>query len=203
MAKKAYLFRHGLTKANLENKLVGATDIPLIEEGRKQAMAMRPLVERINAGAIYCSPMIRTVDTARLALGQEDPDMELDDDLREADFGDWEMMTYESAWNTDRKMALKWTRGDEDFCFPEGESLASFLARVGRVHERLIDEEEDTVLVFTHGGIIGQILCQMLHVPANRHMIFRIPPASLTIIDIHEGMGVLSGICPPEFYTRD
>ncbi|MDH5510980.1 MAG: histidine phosphatase family protein [Nitrospinota bacterium] len=203
MAKRAYLLRHGLTEANLESRLVGSTDLPLTAEGRQQAMAMRPLVEKIKAGAIYCSPMVRAMDTARLALGQEDPDMEIDENLREADFGDWEMMTFEDAWSQDRKLAIKWTRGDEDFCFPEGESLISFLKRVSSVHEKLIDEEEETVVMFTHGGIIGQILCQMLHVPANRHMIFRIPPASLTIIDIHDGMGVLSGICPPEFYVKE
>ena len=203
MAARAYLFRHGLTEGNLDSRLVGATDLPLIEEGRRQARAMRPLVEKIRAGAVYCSPLARAMDTARLALGQEGPEMEIDENLREADFGDWEMMTYEDAWNQDRKLALKWSRGDEDFCFPGGESLASFLKRVSHAHEKLIDAEAETVLMFTHGGIIGQILCQMLHVPANRHMIFRIPPASLTIIDIHDGMGVLSGICPPEFYIRD
>ncbi|MDH4183667.1 MAG: histidine phosphatase family protein [Nitrospinota bacterium] len=201
MADKVYLFRHGLTAANKENRLVGVTDLPLAPEGRLQAKAMRPLVERIKPSAIFCSPMIRTVETANLALGPDQPEMEMDDNLREVDFGHWEMMTYEEAWNYDKRQALKWSRGDEDFCFPEGESLAKFLARIAKVHEKLLDLEGKSALVFTHGGVIGQLICRLLSIPANRHMIFRIPPASLTMIEFHDGLGQLTGICPPDYYA--
>jgi broad specificity phosphatase PhoE len=203
MANKVYLIRHGLTEANLESRLVGSTDLPLNEKGRRQAEAMRPMVKRINAGVVFCSPMTRTAQTAKIALDLENPEMEMDDDLREVDFGSWEMMTFEEAWNSDKRLALKWNRGDDDFQFPEGERLASFLGRVANVHTRIYEAEAETALVFTHGGIIGQLICRMLCIPANRHMIFRIPPASITSVEFSDGVGLLTGICPPAFYAGD
>ena len=203
MDKKIYLFRHGITDANHKNLLVGATDVPLAEEGREQSRAMRGIIRKINPGAVYCSPMMRTEETATIAMNGAGPDIEMDDNIRECDFGQWEMMSWEEAWNNDKKMALKWSRGDEDFRFPEGESLAGFLNRIAKFHELLADEDEERVVVFTHGGVIGQLLCRLLDVPANRHMIFKLPPASMTIIDFHDNVGVLSGICPPSIYIKE
>ena len=61
-----YFVRHGQSVWNVENKICGATDIALTEEGHRQAdaLAKKILEEKIQFDAILCSPLIRARDTA-------------------------------------------------------------------------------------------------------------------------------------------
>lgn len=66
-----YFVRHGETVWNVENKICGATDSPLIERGHAQARETgRVLKQRIDAGKIHIdeiltSPLSRAYDTAK------------------------------------------------------------------------------------------------------------------------------------------
>ena len=62
-----YFIRHGQTVWNVENKICGATDIPLTELGHRQAIktGQQILRDHIAADIILFSPLIRAADTAR------------------------------------------------------------------------------------------------------------------------------------------
>ena len=60
---------------------------------------------------------------------------------------------------------------------------------------RMVEDETDTIAAFTHGGVIGQAICRLLDIPYTRHVVFRLPTASVTTIEMYEGCGVLTGIC--------
>ena len=62
-----YFVRHGQTIWNVENKICGATDIALTEEGHQQAIELGEKIMRqgIKAGEILYSPLMRAADTAR------------------------------------------------------------------------------------------------------------------------------------------
>ena len=64
--KKIYFVRHGQTTWNVENKICGATDIPLTDFGHEQAVqtAHKLLEQGITADEILYSPLIRAKDTA-------------------------------------------------------------------------------------------------------------------------------------------
>ena len=63
-----YFTRHGESVWNVENKICGATDIPLTEAGRDQAFALGEFIrnEEIAIDEILCSPLSRTVETAKI-----------------------------------------------------------------------------------------------------------------------------------------
>ena len=63
-----YLVRHGETKWNKERLFQGATDVPLDDTGRQQALdAGAKLKEKgISFKKIYTSPLDRAVETAEL-----------------------------------------------------------------------------------------------------------------------------------------
>ena len=65
--KSVYFVRHGQTLWNVENKICGATDIPLTELGHSQAVetGKRILEEGIQADEILYSPLVRAAETAR------------------------------------------------------------------------------------------------------------------------------------------
>lgn len=91
------LARHGNTfEAGQEPVWVGArTDLPLTAKGREQAAAVGEALRR--AGAIpartLAGPLERTRETARIALetaGASGARLDIDERLRELDYGDWE-----------------------------------------------------------------------------------------------------------------
>ena len=59
MASEIYFTRHGQTVWNVENKICGATDSPLTEEGRRQAreLGRKIAAEGLPIDKILCSPL--------------------------------------------------------------------------------------------------------------------------------------------------
>ena len=62
-----YFVRHGQSVWNIENKICGATDVPLTEEGHRQAIETGEniLAQGIKVDEILCSPLSRAADTAK------------------------------------------------------------------------------------------------------------------------------------------
>ena len=85
------LIRHGETHWSRRRRHTGRTDIPLDDEGRKRATALRPVLAAlsgIDAAGIMVSPLRRARETATLAgVGDR---AEICDDLLEWDYGAYE-----------------------------------------------------------------------------------------------------------------
>jgi broad specificity phosphatase PhoE len=125
----------------------------------------------------------------------------VDPDLREIDFGRWEGKTFSEIRDSSPAEIARWARFAPDFAFPGGESLRDFLGRVRRAADRLAADEAETVLAVTHGGVIKAMLCHLLGLDSRRYVAFEIAPASLTVVRLFEGKGVLSEMIrvePPE-----
>lgn len=63
-----FLIRHGQTTANVDKLFYGQMEYPLTESGRKQAMALQPLLARYRFDRVYASDLSRAVETAKLAI---------------------------------------------------------------------------------------------------------------------------------------
>jgi broad specificity phosphatase PhoE len=91
MAHELWLIRHGETEWSLSGAHTGRTDIPLTAAGREAAAALRRVLERHNFSLILTSPLQRALETCRLAgFGEQ---AEVDPNLREWDYGDYEGLT--------------------------------------------------------------------------------------------------------------
>ena len=66
---KLYFVRHGETEWNVKKKIQGKTDIPLNENGIRQAkeLACQLVEEDISVKHVYHSPQLRAAETARIA----------------------------------------------------------------------------------------------------------------------------------------
>ena len=62
-----YFVRHGESVWNVEDKICGATDIPLTQKGHEQAVetGKQVLKQGIRADEILYSPLFRAAETAR------------------------------------------------------------------------------------------------------------------------------------------
>ncbi|MGI4758136.1 MAG: histidine phosphatase family protein [Janthinobacterium lividum] len=82
-----WLIRHGETEWTLNGKHTSYTDLPLTENGRRQAEALRPALAQVKFDLALCSPRQRARDTAALAGFS---DVETEPNLQEWNYGDYE-----------------------------------------------------------------------------------------------------------------
>jgi broad specificity phosphatase PhoE len=132
------LLRHGDTRLSPEHRFSGQRDLPLSASGARQAQAA----------------------ACRLAAGAQ-----IDDDLRETDFGDWDGFTLAEIQQRWPAAVARWRR-DPEQSPPGGESFADAAQRVNRACDRLLrDHSGQTVLVVSHISPIKILLCRALGVP--------------------------------------
>lgn len=144
-----YLIRHGKTKANLEHRYCGSTDLPLSPEGMA---ALETIHYDIPQVRYLTSGMRRTEQTLEILFGDV-PHARVPA-FREVDFGVFEMHTYGEL--KDREDYQAWLTGDNMANVPpEGESGNQMTSRVLEALPELL--KENTVLI-THGGVIAAIM---------------------------------------------
>ena len=88
-SQQIFLIRHGETEWSRTGKHTGLTDVALTDEGKRQAEALGGAL-RGRKLSVWTSPLQRARETARLAGFPSD---QVDDDLREWDYGIYEGRT--------------------------------------------------------------------------------------------------------------
>jgi broad specificity phosphatase PhoE len=137
------LVRHGETEWSRAGRHTSSTDLPLTEAGERQARELRSALAGLAFALVLSSPLIRARSTAELA-GFDNP--QLDDDLRELAYGD-----YEGRTTADIRLEVPgWTVWTG--ILPGGETLAAAAARADRVIDRIRATDGDA-LVFGHGHL--------------------------------------------------
>jgi broad specificity phosphatase PhoE len=194
VSRRVILVRHGSIDAGQGGRFVGSTDAPLSVDGQAEAFRLAAPVAKLMPARCFSSPMLRARETAASALGPNGPELAIDADLREVNFGRWEGLTFEQARHDDPAAVDRWAAGDPDFAFPGGERLADFLGRVRGVGSRLASEVGNTVVAFTHAGVIRHLICHFLGLPWRNYVLFDVRYASLAVIELFDDKGVLTGL---------
>ena len=65
---RLFLVRHGQTTANVERIFAGQADVMLTEQGRQEALAIRPVLADFTFDKVYTSDLTRAIETQKLAL---------------------------------------------------------------------------------------------------------------------------------------
>jgi broad specificity phosphatase PhoE len=147
------LVRHGQTEWSRSGQHTGTTDIPLTEQGRREAEAVGRALRGRSFSLVLSSPMARALETARLAgLGDA---AQVREDLMEWDYGDYEGRTSKEI----QAERPDWHLFD-DGC-PGGETAAQVGARADRViaEARAVDGD---VALFAHGHVLRVLTARWL-----------------------------------------
>ncbi|MDD2710051.1 MAG: histidine phosphatase family protein [Verrucomicrobiae bacterium] len=190
MAKELMLVRHATIGPQYRGCFIGSTDVPLSEEGRRQTTLLAKVLRSKVPSRCLCSPMKRSLETARFTMGDTVVPIETDPDLREVDFGNWEGKILTEIEAADPENVRRWKIFDENFCFPEGEGVSDFFKRVERMTQRLTADPGELIMVFTHGGVIRAMICYLLGLASHQYVHFDARPASVTTIEIYENKGI-------------
>ncbi len=149
---KWVLIRHGQTRGNLEQRYIGCrTDESLCEQGIEGLKSKKyPEVARV-----FSSPMRRCIETAQIVY--PGVPVEIIDDFRECDFGEFENRNY--AELNGRADYQAWIDSGGKLPFPNGESREGFSKRCVCAFEKLLQEDitQDCAII-AHGGTIMAVM---------------------------------------------
>lgn len=155
------LLRHGETDWNAERRIQGWGPVPLNRQGREQArLAGECLASAYDVDRLLTSDLRRTHETAELVGERLGLEPEPDRAWRERDFGVYQGLRYEDAF--ERHPEFDATRGIValDSTPERGESMREMFERVVEGWEGLVAaaDPDETVVVLTHGGPIYVVL---------------------------------------------
>jgi broad specificity phosphatase PhoE len=188
MTTRVLLIRHGATVLSAEDRFAGATDVELSEEGRNQARCLGERLADAELGAVYASPMRRTIETARLVIGAHPLDVATDAGLKEIDHGRWEQLTRRDVEARFPEEYENWEADPFTFAPEGGESGLSVMARALPVLRRIVvDNSGKTVAIVSHKATIRLVLCSLLGIDARGYR-DRLDqsPACLNVLDFKD-----------------
>ncbi len=179
-----YLIRHGRTEWNRLWRIQGDLDVPLDEEGRRQAGALAKALEAVPLRTVYASPMQRAVETASAIAAGHGLPLQLDPRLKERNWGQYQGMRREEA-------ALAYAGAEADLRAdprsarpPGGESFIELTARAESALREIAAKEEGAVAVVCHGGTIVAGLMALLGLDSWPRTRFVIDNASISLLDV-------------------
>lgn len=169
------LARHAETEWSLSGQHTGRTDIELTDAGRDAAVVLGDRLADHHFDRIISSPLKRARTTAHLA-GYEDP--EIDENLLEWDYGDYEGITT-AGIRTERPGWELWTDGA-----PSGESPAEVSTRADAAVARAVGicEAGGDAIVFGHGHMLTALAVRWIGLPIEHGKLFRISTGSIGIL---------------------
>lgn len=153
------LIRHGETEANRDG-IFGTPQTRLTQKGLDQARLSARAAQDLGIDKVLVSPYKRALDTMA-CLGLEG---EIEEDIREISLGIIEGYSYEDFYEEYKEEADSWTQDFINYRLDQGESVVDAYARVEKVLDRLIEEDQDTILV-CHEGVIRLALSTIFEDP--------------------------------------
>jgi broad specificity phosphatase PhoE len=167
-----WIVRHGPTEWARAGRHTSVTDLPLLADGEDDARALEPRLAGLDPALVLTSPRLRARRTAELAgFG----DAEVDDDLAEWAYGDYEGVTTATI----RETVPDWTIWSHPV--PGGETAADVETRLDRVVARA-RAADGPVLAFAHGHSLRVLAARWLGLPASEGGRFHLDTATISVL---------------------
>jgi probable phosphoglycerate mutase len=171
--QEIWLMRHGETEWSLSGAHTGRTDIPLNENGIKQAQDLKSRLKGRKFALVLVSPLSRARETCRLA-GYCDV-AEVTPDLLEWDYGDYEGRSTVEVQKETPNWSL-WRDGVRN-----GESVEHVGSRVARIIERAAQVQGD-VAIFAHGHVLRILTAVWLGLPPKDGQLFALNTGTMSVL---------------------
>src|SRR5687767_967390 len=185
---RVFLVRHGATILTAEDRFAGSTDVPLSDEGREQARRLALRLRPQGIGAVYASPLGRTVETAQILAAPFALKVQTRPALREISHGHWEQMTRAEVAERFPEEAGNWEKDPFTFAPRDGESGLAVTARaLPALLEIVRQHPGDKVLVVSHKATIRLLISSLLGFDPRRYRDnLDQSPAALNIVDFKD-----------------
>lgn len=191
------LVRHGETDWNRDGRFQGQIDIPLNENGHRQAAQAGEFLKAVKIDAAVTSSMLRPKETAEGILKHHpDVNLEATEHLWEISHGEWEGLLETEIESGYPGMLSQWQNTPETVQMPAGENLNDVWTRakqgwgniVATYSEGMNDwDAPPTVMVVAHDAINKAILCQLFGLGPENFWQFKQGNGAVSVIDYHGG----------------
>ena len=182
---RIYLVRHGETEWNKIRRFQGRSNLPLNHEGKKQARALALALKNTSLMAIYTSPLVRALQTARLIkdFHPSAPILE-ENGFIEMDLGEFDGMKVQDWAKQYPDTRKAWNENPASVKMPGGESLGEVQDRARKALERItqLHPPDDTILISSHNFVNLTILCDILNIPLDGFRELRQENAAFNLI---------------------
>lgn len=184
------LIRHGQSQWNLENRFTGWTDVPLTEQGAKDAATAGTVLKEFTFDMAFTSRLQRANQTLGAILGtlSQSPEIMKDSALNERHYGDLQGLNKaETAEKYGADQVQLWRRSYSTRP-PNGESMEDCERRTlpffkQYVLPHLVDGK--TIIIVAHGNSLRPIMKYLEN----------LDPEAASSMEI--------GLCTPYVYTMD
>lgn len=191
------LVRHGETDWNRDGRFQGQIDIPLNENGHKQAAQAGEFLKTVHIDAAVSSSMKRPKETAEGIL-KHHPEVTLEttEQLWEISHGEWEGMLETEIESGYPGMLAEWQSKPETVQMPGGENLEDVWRRAKKGWGDIVktysegqkdDGPQPVVMVVAHDAINKAILCQVFGLEPKNFWQFKQGNGAVSVIDYHAG----------------
>ncbi|NYJ00493.1 putative phosphoglycerate mutase [Nocardioides thalensis] len=167
-----WLVRHGPTEWSRAGRHTSVTDLPLLADGEQDAVAAGKRLAEVDFAQVLTSPRARARRTAELAGFA---DAEVDEDLVEWAYGDYEGLTTPEI----RASVPGWTVWTHPS--PGGETAAQVATRLDRVVARARAVDGRT-LVFAHGHSLRVLAARWLGLAPSEGRLLRLDTATVSVL---------------------
>ena len=177
---RLFLVRHGQTAWNVEGRAQGHTDIPLDEEGMRQARIVGEVFAGVPLRRVISSDLRRSLNTAAPIASAAGAQLVSDSRLRERGFGGMEGRPFtelhQSAPSVESSTFLTYRPPGG------GESFQDVWDRLASFVDELAVIEGDTAVV-SHGGTTAILLAKLLRGTVFTSRAFRFGNAAIVELE--------------------
>jgi broad specificity phosphatase PhoE len=191
------LIRHGQQDVNLQGTVGELIDPPLSQQGQAQARLLGEALSTTRFDAIFASPLLRALDTARAVAAHHRLEPEIVPDVREVElFRDIPPeKTPSEVIGRDLLEAVRQRMLNERSwdVYPNSEGSHAFRKRVINAIESLIARNVgERIAVVCHGGVINAYTGHIVGTPYD--MFFRPAHTSISIVAAGRNRRVLRSL---------
>jgi len=160
MKTRLIFVRHAEAEGNKIRRFHGWTDSALTERGHLQAQRVAERLKDMPIDVIYSSSLQRTKQTAGYIAKVKNLPVNLSDNLKEINGGDWEGLTWEELEERWPEAYDMWDNRPHLHQMPNGESMAEFQQRaLDEIINIIKQNQGKNICIVTHGTLIRSVIC--------------------------------------------
>lgn len=165
--RRIVFWRHGRTDWNAAGRFQGQTDVPLNDDGVRQATHAARVLAAMGPSAVVTSDLERTRTTAEALATETGLPVAVDSGLRETNAGRWQGKTFAEIRLTEAAELGRWEDGDVTVAAGGAETRLDVAARTRAAVERSLEAvgESGTLVIVSHGGAIRVALAELMGLP--------------------------------------
>ena len=178
---RLFLVRHAAV--DTAGRYWSATDLPLSSEGVEQLPVLVQRLANEHLAAIYASDRARARRSAVAMAKHRSCAVELDERLREIDFGSCEGLTFNEIASRWPDVADSLVSAPTSFVAPGGESFVQFTSRVNQFVRERLTAIDSNIVVVAHRGTLGVIAAGLLGRPPDETLRWPFPPGEMKVLN--------------------